>query len=363
MRKCSRFRAFTLVELLVVIAIIGILVALLLPAVQAAREAARRMQCTNNLKQLALACHNYADTYKVLPPRQTGTGVFWGGDAVNTNTTRLSGFVMLLPFYEQQPLYDQIAAPQTFAGVVYPAWGNPPTSDSPPYELWRVQINALLCPSDGNIRSKGAANQGRNNYRFSVGDSINRSWLRNGPPRGLFGHHQYAGTAISFAAITDGTSNTVALSERLFGQDTIMIKQGYGQAMDPTENVRLSPAACLATVNPANPRMYAGTTFNWSGRQWANGFPSRSAFNTVFPPNSPSCNSNTSAETGNMVISPSSNHPGGVCIAFADGSVTFVSDTINSGDPTQLEVTMGPSPFGVWGALGSKSGSESVTLQ
>jgi prepilin-type N-terminal cleavage/methylation domain-containing protein/prepilin-type processing-associated H-X9-DG protein len=364
MSKSIERKAFTLVELLVVIAIIGILIALLLPAVQAAREAARRSQCTNNLKQLALACHNYHDTYKVLPPRQTGTGAFWGGDTANTNTARLSGWVMLLPFFEQQALYDQINSPLTIGTVAYPAWGTPPTSDSPPYTPWTVQVNALLCPSDGNILGKTAANAGRNNYRFSVGDSINRSWSRNGPPRGLFGHHFYSGSAISFASITDGSSNTIMLSERLFGQETIMIRQGFAQqpALVTVENTPMAPAPCLAAINPANPRQYTGTVYNWSGRQWANGMPVRNAFNTVFPPNAPSCVSGTSAETSNVVIAPTSNHPGGVNVAMGDGSVTFISETIHSGDPTLIEVTMGASPYGVWGALGSKAGGEAVSL-
>lgn len=114
--RCSSLRrsAFTLVELLVVIAIIGVLVALLLPAVQAAREAARRSQCVNNLKQLGLATHNYHDVYQAMPPRRGGTtGTFLdinGDNRGNINGGRLSAFVVLLPFYEQQAMYDQIKA-------------------------------------------------------------------------------------------------------------------------------------------------------------------------------------------------------------------------------------------------------------
>jgi prepilin-type N-terminal cleavage/methylation domain-containing protein/prepilin-type processing-associated H-X9-DG protein len=365
MVRCRRRAGFTLVELLVVIAIIGILIALLLPAVQAAREAARRSQCTNNLKQLALACHNYHDTHKVLPPRQTGTGLMWtGADHVNSNTGRVSGWVMLLPYIEQQALYGQISSPLTDGTTTYPAWGPTPNSNTPSYPPWRVQLNALLCPSDGNIIAKGANDAGRNNYRFSVGDSINRYWSRNGrPPRGLFGHHFYPDSIISFASITDGSSNTVMLSERLFGQDSIMIRQGYAQAgLETAENVRMAPAPCLAAVDPTNPKQYTGTVYNYSGRRWAYGFPVYVGFNTVFPPNSPSCVSNTSNETCNVVIAPTSNHPGGVNVAMGDGSVTFTSETIESGDPTLIEVTMGPSPYGVWGALGSKAGGEAGGL-
>src|SRR5262245_47381867 len=105
--SASKRRAFTLVELLVVIAIIGVLVALLLPAVQAAREAARRTQCNNNLKQLTLALHNYHDTYLFFVYRRGGTA---GATTLLGNQNRLSGFIPLLPFLEQQPMYENIRA-------------------------------------------------------------------------------------------------------------------------------------------------------------------------------------------------------------------------------------------------------------
>ena len=113
----DRRRGFTLVELLVVIAIIGILVALLLPAVQAAREAARRMQCTNNHKQLGLAVHNYHDTYKSLPARAGGTQ----GPTNLDNQGWLSAWIVLLPFYEQAPMYEQITAGDAANGIS--PWG------------------------------------------------------------------------------------------------------------------------------------------------------------------------------------------------------------------------------------------------
>ncbi len=354
---------FTLVELLVVIAIIGVMVGLLLPAVQAAREAARRMQCSNNLKQLALATHNYEGTYKVLPARMIGTGEYWANRDNNlTNCRRMSGWVSLMPFIEQQTLAEQISQPITIGGTFFPAWGPTPNSNTPAYLPWRVQVSSLVCPSDGPILNKPDNNQGRSNYRFSVGDSINRAWARNASPRGVFGHM----AGFKFSAITDGTSNTALLSERLFGQDTLMVKQGIARSvMSVPENQVMEPLPCLGAVNPLLPRQYAAVGANWSGRRWANGMPVYAAFNTVFPPNSPSCNSNTSDETGNVVLPPTSNHPGGALVAFADGSVTFINESIDSGDPSQVEragVGGGVSPYGVWGALGSKSGGEATTL-
>jgi prepilin-type N-terminal cleavage/methylation domain-containing protein/prepilin-type processing-associated H-X9-DG protein len=351
---------FTLVELLVVIAIIGVMVGLLLPAVQAAREAARRMQCTNNLKQLSLASHNYHDTYKALPPRQTGTGAMWTNpDHVNTNTERMSGWVCLLPFFEQQSLADQIKSPMVVGGVNYPAWGPTPNSDTPAYPPWRVQVTALLCPSDGNAGSKADNQQGRTNYRFSGGDSIHRTWARGANCRGTSNLH----TGYNFSAITDGTSNTILYSERLFGQDTRMVKQGIAQPHMTNDNAQI-PLPCLASLDPANPRQYIGGVRNDSGRRWASGFQPHVAFNTVLPPNGPSCSHANTAETANSVLPPTSNHPGGVVVAMADGSVTFIADSIDTGNLGAAEVsgTGGLSPYGVWGALGSKSGGETVQI-
>ena len=155
----DRRRGFTLVELLVVIAIIGILVALLLPAVQAAREAARRMQCTNNLKQLGLAVHNYHDTYKRLPARAGGTQ----GPTNLDNQGWLSGWIVLLPFYEQTPMYDRITAGDLANGI--PPWG-PPTGNA--WAAWMYRPGVPMCPSDS--RRYDDTNLRLNNYCFSSGD-------------------------------------------------------------------------------------------------------------------------------------------------------------------------------------------------
>ena len=358
---------FTLVELLVVIAIIGVMVGLLLPAVQAAREASRRSSCTNNLKQLTLALHNYESTHKVLPARQTGTGAAWtGADHTNTNTRRVSGWVMLLPFIEQQALVDQISAPMTVGTTIYPAWGpspQNPNTDTPAYPPWRVQLSSLVCPSDANIQTKADNDAGRSNYRFSAGDSVSRTWSRDNPARGLFSGNVDKGFPLS--AVTDGLSNTVALSERLFGQDTLMIKQGISRSTIPNDGTAVSPLQCMTSTNPLNPREYATAGANWSGRRWANGLPVYNGFTTVLPPNSLSCVGGTNQDTVNVVLPPTSNHPGGAVVSMADGSVTFISDSINAGDPSQAEragVGGGASFYGVWGALGSKAGGESVSL-
>ncbi len=337
-------RGFTLVELLVVIAIIGVLVALLLPAVQQAREAARRMQCSNNLKQLGLALHNYHDTHGSFVPRATGTTT-----GTHHNSGRLNGFIPLLPFFEQGAMYDRIAAGDN----TYPPFG-PSTWTS--WAPRNVTPDGLRCPSDNYTGSRTDIF----NYRFSMGDSIFET-LNKTDIRGMFPKRD----GVSFKDIIDGTSNTIALSERNVNEynhgtrsGQLRVTEGVATGLSGLES---NPSQCLGE---ADGQFYINASvLKGRGGWWfADGQAERAGFWTVLPPNSPSCvnGSNTSGDSQTSLIAPTSNHPGGVMTLRADGSTHFVSDTIDTGDLTAGEVTNGLSPYGVWGALGSKSGGEAT---
>ena len=192
MRRPVEKSAFTLVELLVVIAIIGVLVGLLLPAVQAAREASRRMSCSNNFKQIGLAIHNYHSAYRQLPMQGHGTG--WADKVADSSEAasigpaghsrlELSALAGMLPFMEQQALWEQISNPFLIqngsgAGQRYSPMGPNPLmtlaqhSANGQYDPWLTEIPAFRCPSDPGV---GLPSQGRTNYAVCLGDSLDRT--------------------------------------------------------------------------------------------------------------------------------------------------------------------------------------------
>jgi prepilin-type N-terminal cleavage/methylation domain-containing protein len=320
----STHRGFTLVELLVVIAIIGILVALLLPAIQAAREAARRAQCNNNLKQFGLALHNYHDTYGALPCRQGGPSWTGGG----FTPPRWSGFVNLLPFIEQTALYDEIA------GTVSHVWNGGAT-------YFDEQVDTLLCPSDSVESPDG---WGLVNYAFNMGDSYSRT---DNPIRGVFGQETYK----RLSHILDGTSNTIAMSEAIKAQNNNRI----GRAVS---NDRTNPLGCMSRM--VNGVYVSGSLIDQNrcfGTRWQDGRQGYCGLTTILPPNGPTC----SGQNTDGLYTASSRHPGGVLVLLCDGSVRVVSENIDTGDLSAPAPTGGESPYGVWGQLGSRAGGEAAT--
>ncbi|MEW4453888.1 DUF1559 domain-containing protein [Bremerella sp. JC817] len=352
----NRLRGFTLVELLVVIAIIGVLIALLLPAVQQAREAARRMQCTNNLKQLGLALHNYHDAFGSFPFRNGGTGA--PSSSTGGQRSRLSGFLFLAPFYEQQALYDHFVG-----GVEAPPWDSSKIT-GPTFA--EAVVDALLCPSDGQGPPPANNAIGMYNYVMCGGDSANGTAISTSVTtptvrgsRGMFGSYM----SYRFRDIIDGTSNTIALSE--LSRPTSRRHIGMVASTSRINN----PAACKALYDYNNNEYYAdgwvASGEQLRGYRWADGAEFFAGFHTNVPPNSPSCF--TQPQMGHVYVglySAGSKHPGGIVCTFADGSARFITDTIDTGDQSQIHPVYNAgyaSPYGVWGALGTRAAGETVS--
>lgn len=367
------FSGFTLVELLVVIAIIGILIALLLPAVQAAREAARRSQCTNNLKQLGLGLHNHHDVYKAFPPHTTN----W----------RWNAHHRLLPYVEQRAAYD-LSMGWVPAGNTNPfSIGGPPNGQPEPWNNcglgpglapWNFVFPHLRCPSDPAPAIGDVGNVGVSNYCYSRGDWCGWS-EENSPSRGFFkpaangdpaGTYKKGALGTTFSDILDGTANTIAMSENIVGsQRAAMIKGGIGRtdALGADNAQSILPQACMALIG-VNGMFLAGTDVQqWRGQRWSDGGIAFTGFQTIIAPNGPSCMRQGNWDEGRGTLTAQSFHPGGVNALLGDGSVRFISETINTGNLALTwqayngGVAQGPSPYGVWGALGSVNGGESPT--
>ena len=279
-RQCLRgVRGFTLVELLVVIAIIGILIALLLPAVQAAREAARRSQCTNNMKQLALATHNYHDTHKCLPMNNPAPNGF-------------SWIVMALPYFEMGSLYEALDCDVSLFDSV----GNN-------RELVKTPIDALLCPTDPTqgVRDDLAASwawpgQGSDPAKGPAGVTcyMGSQGLYFGGDDGLFERVPIG--PVRFRDITDGTTNVLSIGER-------------------------SPSySCWCAWSAANGAWIV----------------TRYRINMIRETSPVPPGTNPAWCAGGLRYGASSLHPGGINFAFADGSVHFLSETMNHTVYTQL---------------------------
>ena len=328
-RRCRIDRsAFTLIELLVVIAIIAVLIALLLPAVQAAREAARRSQCVNNLKQVGLAVHNYLDIHGVFP---IGRGVRPARPYTNTSRYNYSGFVMILPQMEQRPLFSAIN------------FDLPVTLQEGNTTALGMAVQSYLCPSDGQAPPTG---WGAVNYRFSEGANILYSWGETdtgavnttmAPPNGPF----FPEVSKRLAEVTDGTSNTALASERLkgdFNQGLASIRRDvYVSATWPT-TLEEAFQNCEAVDNSSVPT----NGESGSGAPILDGFLHTSIYKHVAPPNRKSCY----MYPARLVMTASSFHPGGVNVGLIDGSVRFVKDTVNRDS---------------WRALGSMNGGETLS--
>jgi len=328
---------FTLIELLVVIAVIGILASLLLPAVQQAREAARRTQCNNNLKQIGLALHNYHDASQTFPPGRIVNPVSGNGHC-------FSAYAHLLPFLEEGALYNQINFND-----------NPDLVPSTDSFVTSQTLSILQCPSDPDVVM--IAGFGNHNYPLNTGTTCPVS--PNNPSgvaiTGIF----YENSHVTIQSIRDGLSKTICISETVKSDPVAPttwdgVSQITGFVLDQgNDNLFNGPEL----TNYATQCSGAGLKIQLTrGCKWLYGAPGHSMYNHIRPPNDtsgPDCRGGEPHSTKNVAlwsvlshnVAPHSRHTGGVHALFCDGHIRFVMNSIN---------------LGTWQALGSRNGGEVI---
>ena len=354
----TRGRGFTLIELLVVIAIIAVLIALLLPAVQAARGRPPG-QCVNNLKQLGLAAHNYLSANLVFPlgdmyPAGTNGSGARGERGNGVNGWSYGWTIMMAPQFEQQALYNAF-------NFIY-AWDNPGGGNNWNSTVYNAQIASLLCPSE-SVKTP-PQNQGTLNYVGNWGGPGSVRTFSGVIIENYWGDAGNAGQtgAIGTEAITDGTSNTAMFSERLIGLNGNPTNTAGSQ----TKQRGMFPSGVAVTINSGSPassqalitacQNLAPSTpaINSSllGYNWTLAYPwnySTNRYNHVGAPNSLNCSATNSFATdwgsAHDSVTASSNHSGGVNVCLADGSVKFIKNSVS---------------LATWWALGTRNGGEVI---
>ena len=405
--------AFTLVELLVVIAIIGMLVALLLPAVQAAREAARRMQCSNNIRQLAFSAQLFHDTHNELPAVSHQRKLNGGetGDRADRRPMRrdrIGGLPMLLPYIEQTSVWERMLAGIERGSYVdnNPASGRRARDTDNGYNPWdaydwdrdgetnssafRQPIPPFRCPSDGNGTFPRSTSNQPTNYRLNKGDmSVGFDWQE---ARGVFVTGDRV--VMSLSSISDGTSNTMMFAEGVIAADNVRGRPVGGMSINnwrthTRDDRPVRPIEWLA-AKQGNTLIGPKTNDQNLGRRWGDGHTVFTSFYAILPPNSPSVGrgATPNGEENWGVPAASSYHPGGVGTVACDASYRFVTNSVDTSQlngvvrrsgvtATGLSLAFddlvaapvdnpqhytGPSPYGLWGAYSTPGNGESVSF-
>jgi prepilin-type N-terminal cleavage/methylation domain-containing protein len=358
-----RRQGFTLIELLVVIAIIAVLIALLLPAVQSAREAARRAQCLNNLKQISLGMHNYHQAQGSFPMGNGRAYTIGSSGPYITEWGTWGCLAFMLPFLEQQPLYNA-------ANFSWNAWWSYTggSNGGPSWDgtrvnttVFRTNLNVFMCPSDG-LWAKFLSN---NNYAGSFGTT---TIAETTPSTGVFAH----GTTYGIADVTDGTSYTIAFAEQLVCDPTKGLAPvpwrnslSVGATMVGTSGGNLgyldantNPTLVVQDLNTCTQSFVTGNQALASqdkGFTWTSGQLGIGMFNTIVPPNSDKwkwsscrfgCPPGACGADDGQYNNSTSNHPGGVNAAMSDGSARFIKSSVQ---------------MATYWALGTKAGGEAIS--
>ena len=344
--------AFSIVELLVVIGILAILLALLLPALRINRDGiSHRITCQNNLRQIALAMTNYHSAQQCFPPCFGSVGGQGAG-----SSGQLGPFVAILPFMDESSKFDSITKGYTDGGASFPAF---PALSDVNFEPWQTGSPIFICP---NVpEDKVSTDFAKTHYGICIGDrarNIHSPETARGPFSGS--------RRISYADILDGSSNTFMVGE--IGARTKAARANQ-YAINQPVSILENPSQCYGLVdgNGQDWQFKKSVSLSKIGRggHWADGRAGVALFNTILAPMSPSVSEGEIG--GDGIYSASGPHEGGVNIARMDGSVAFIVSEIDAGDsstpaPTEEEMAAGiESPYGVWGALGTINGGETVT--
>jgi prepilin-type N-terminal cleavage/methylation domain-containing protein len=371
----SDLLGFTLVELLVVIAIIGVLIAILLPAVQAARAAAARMKCSSNMKQFVLGCHLYHDANGILPPCAGRINRLEpdSGNPFNQGTHDYSAHCRILPFIEQVARYEALSSLGPTDPFIVSYDGSTEFVEYIDTPILTEPINTFLCPADPESRRLGWGSS-RTSIAVCHGDTRGTGYdvqrvLFNTTDQYISGPYNvwgpYPGTSgvmWSLENIDDGTSNTCLCSE-IVSTPTRGGSSVKGGITSDIGGGYMPPMNCInSATNPTNRQQLISPNPNtWRGSRWFTAFCTISGFTTILPPNAPSCGSDNYTYILHGLYPPQSYHANGVNCGVADGSVRFITNSVDTnGLSNDFAGTRGISEFGIWGAFGSANGGEAT---